>query len=180
MPEISEEFSLKAAINRHKSALLNIAIVLAGLYFAAKIYAVELKKIKKLTNEKEISLKKNEVLAEIGRLENKLEAYKSFRKKDKSLAINTIADLAKKSSVRIITVNPEPENPSDFFTLSPFNLNLEMDTYNALGKFISNLESHTDIYIIDSMSIKPHAAAEGAGNKMKLVVSLKISTASFK
>ena len=180
MPEISEEFSIKAAINRHKSALLNIVIVLAGLYFAAKIYAVEFKKIKKLTNEKEISLKKNEILKEIGKLEYKLDGYKSFRKKDKSLAINTIVDLAKKSSVRIITLNPEPESPSDFFTLAPFILNLEADTYNALGKFISSLESHPDIYIVDSMSIKPRAATEGAGNKMKLVVTLKVSTASFK
>jgi hypothetical protein len=177
--EEQEQVGLNVLINRHKSVILNVAIVLGAIYFASKIYVVQAKKTLNLSQEKEIALKKNEALAELGGLENRLTAYKSFLQKDITLAINTLAEIAKDSSVRIAAVAPGKEEYFNTYIKYPFDLTLEADNYNLLGTFISRLESHHDIYIIDVMSIKPQLL-EAQGKKTKLNVALKLSTVLFK
>ncbi|MCX5713468.1 MAG: hypothetical protein NT033_01375 [Candidatus Omnitrophica bacterium] len=174
-----EELSLNVLINRYKSLLFNIFIILAALYFSSKIYKAQTIKFTKLTMDRDSALKKNEALSDIGKLENKLNLYRSFMTKDVSLAINTLADLAKDSSIHILSVAPDKEQLLAAYIRFPFNLVLEADNYNALGTFMSKLESHHDIFIVDSAVIKPEIVEVGS-KKTKLLVTLRISTVLFK
>ncbi len=174
-----EELNLNVLINRHKSLIFNIFIVLVALYFASKVYTVQSKKIVKLSKERDSSMKKNDALAEIRKLENRLNLYRSFMAKDVSLVVSTLADLAKQSSIRIVAVSPEPEQDTAAYIKYPFSLSLEVDNYNNLGSFMSKLESHHDIFIVDSIVIKPEMAEAGS-KKTKLLAAIKMSTVLFK
>jgi Tfp pilus assembly protein PilO len=177
--EEQEELSLSVLINRHKGLIFNIFIVLAALYFASKIYTVQMKKTKNLGNTRDVTLKTSEALEEIRRLENRLNQYRSFMNKDVSLVITTIAVIAQEASLRILAVNPEKEQDFPAYIRYPFSLTLEADNYKTLGIFMSKLESHHDIFIVDSAVIEPQLL-EGGSKRTKLAITLKISTVLFK
>lgn len=174
-----EELSLNLLIKRHKSMIFNIFFVLAATYFASKIYAVQTKKYLKLSKERDSAVQKNDVLSEIAKLENRLNLYRSYMSKDVSLVINTLADMAKEMSIHIAAVNPEKEQHFPNYIRYPFSLTLEADNYNTLGIFMGKLESHHDIFVVDSIDIKPEIAEAGS-KKTKLAAVLKISTVLFK
>ncbi|MCX5697273.1 MAG: type 4a pilus biogenesis protein PilO [Candidatus Omnitrophica bacterium] len=174
-----EELNLNVLLNRHKSLILNIFMVLAALYFASKVYTFQSKKIVKLSRDRNNSLKKNEALEDIRKLENRLNLYRSFMTKDVSLVVNTLSDLAKQSSIRIVAISPEAEQDTSAYIKYPFSLSLEADNYNNLGSFMSKFESHHDIFTVDSIVIKP-GIVEAGSKKTKLLVNIKMNTVLFK
>ncbi len=162
--------------NKYKNLIFNIALVLGAIFIAYNfIYTRQLRDLASLKQEKETEIKKNAALEEVGKLEKRLNAYKNFLvKKDTSLVIGALSDMAKVSGIEISSIRPETEQKFPTYAKIPFSLEMSADNYHALGKFISKMESSPDIYTVEDINIK----TQGQGDKLS--VSLKVNKISFK
>lgn len=171
-------------INKYKNNILNLGIIILAFIFAINIYNRQSRKIVLLNETKNIETEKNEVLGEISQFEKNIISYRDFiNKKDVFSVINTLGNITKESSVKIISIKPEREKDYPLYTTYPFNLTVEADNYHTVGKFISKLESHPDFYIVDELSIRPQAKtaqAQEEGFFDKLILDFKLSTVLLK
>lgn len=137
-----------------KNKILNIGIVLLGCIIAFNIYKDQMKDINFLKERNESESKKNQLLEEIGILSKEVQLYKKFiNNKEIKLIINTLRNIAKESSVKIVAIKPAVEQKYPQYTKYPFDLTVETENYHFIGKFISELESHPDIYLVNSAVI---------------------------
>ncbi|MCK9603933.1 MAG: type 4a pilus biogenesis protein PilO [Candidatus Omnitrophica bacterium] len=167
-------------INRNKNKILNIIVIVIALFIANNIYKASTKTFDAVKEVKNKELEKNALLDNMGKLNKKINSYKNFlNKKDISLVINNISDIAKDSGVKIVMVRPEEEQASLMYVKYSFNFGIIVSDYKALGRFISKLESSSDVYIVDTINISPEFASE-EGSLKGLTVSLKVSTFLFK
>ena len=163
-------------LNKYKKAMLNTGIIVLGLLVALRIYGYQQKKISELKNQNKTESEKNQVLQDIGQVEEKLNSYKSFlNQKDISSVIRTLGNVAKDSSIKIVSLKPGQEKKYPEYTAHPFTLTIEAENYHLLSKFISNLENHPDVYIVQSANLKPlrQASEQEAAN---LVMELQLYT----
>lgn len=171
---------------KEKNKVLNIAVILAAVLIAVNIYNAQTKTIAGIKNLKDIEFKKNDVISEISRYEKGIDSYKEFLiKKSTGAIINTINDIANECGVKIFSLKPSGAQDSSLYTKQPFDLSIAAPDYHAIGAFISKLESHSDIYIIDAINMR--AAGEftvnpaGEGPKTNNIsVELRLSKISFK
>lgn len=161
-------------INKYKNKIFNIAIIILGLIIAINIYKNQIKDIDSLKQTKGMEDKKNAVLGNISQWEKKSKAYSNFlAKRDPGSAVNALNDLAKESGARIISIKPMPEQTYPDYTKLPFELVLGIDSYHALGNFISKIESYQDIYVIEAIEIKSETETK------ELRANLKLSSIAF-
>lgn len=174
--------SLKDLTNRlgkGKNKIVNIALIILTLIAAPNIYISKAKKSESLNAQKAIELKKNEVLGRIARSEKKIKFYKDlFSKKDASLIMNTVNSIARDSNVKIILIKPGTEERESVYTKYPLVLTINVDGYHGLGKFISRIENHPDIYFVDEINIKTQSAASQPSSA--LTVNLTLNVIVFK
>ena len=166
-------------VNKHKRKLLNIVVLIISLIIAYNIFKSQSLKAASLEQKKETEMKKNEVLAEINKLENKVDSYKKFiNRKDIPSVINTINNIAKDSMVKIVSIKPQPnrdDNPD--YTVYSFSLAVNAEDYHALGRFIAKLESSGDLYGVDSLNIRELSeGARGAKQAEGIAAELVLST----
>lgn len=166
---------LTGFINKYKNKIFNIAVLLLVLIFAYRvIYKKQVQEIQSLNETKVTEAKKNEVLEDISRLEKRIDAYKNLLpRKDASLILNTISNIAKESGITIASIKPMVEENYPDYIKSPFSLTLVTSSYHALGKFLSQVESLQDVYIVDAVQIQP------SGKTGELSVNLKLSSITF-
>lgn len=166
---------------RHKSNILNAAIIIVSALVAHGIYRGQIKSAESLMARKEIELKKNEVFSSILRSREKLELYKkSLDRKDASSVINTLTAIAKDSKVKIISVKPSAEENYPFYVKYPFNLIIGADSYHALGKFVSKIESYPGgIFFVDKARITPNNMTKDTQDQSRLIINLIVSAAVF-
>jgi Tfp pilus assembly protein PilO len=168
--------NIKESFNYNKNIILNFIIIIIALSFAYNLYKNEQKNLALLKEKKETETKKNAVLEEIKQSEKVIFAYKDFiNGKDITAVINTLNKTAKEFSINILSMRPLPEESFPLYTKFPFNLRIEVNDYHTIGKFISRLESHPDIYEVETVTIAPDSNAPGA-EVNKLIIDLKIST----
>jgi Tfp pilus assembly protein PilO len=162
--------------NKHKNLIFNIALVLVAVFIARNfIYTPQLRESASLKQEKETEINKNAALEGISKLEKRVNAYKNFLvRKDTSLVIGTLSDMAKATGLEISSIRPEAEQKFLTYAKVPFSLEMSTDNYHALGEFISKVESSSDVYIVEDVNIR----APGQGNKLS--VNLKVSKIFFK
>jgi Tfp pilus assembly protein PilO len=171
----------KNLINKYKNIVINLIILLLAVRFAVGLYKKHAKNIALLSGRKDTEIKNNQVLAGISQLQDELKVYKAFvNNKDIALSIPTLTNIAEGSSVKIISVKPQPEQGYPLHIKYPFDLRVEANNYHALGKFISVLESHPDIYNVESVKIAPQTGSKKQGEAVTLVVDLRISTILLK
>ena len=160
---------------QHKNKLINIAIIILALLFAHKIYQQQKKIMDSLRQKKATEEKKNTVLEDIQQLEKKIQSYKKFvNRKDISVAMNIMSELAQDFSINVISIRPEMQQENPLYTRHFFSLKLETDNYHDLGKFISKLESRSELYSVGNLKIMPMYSFDKA--KKWLSVDLTIST----
>lgn len=164
----------KEIISRHKNKVLNIAIIILAFVIANKIYQKQTKDIGQLEMQKDLEIKKNEILQDIAHKEEYLGSLRNIvNTKDVSEITNTLSRFAKESAVNIVSFKPQigMEYPA-YFRYS-FEMILFADDYNAIGKFISKLENSTDIYIIDAlrMQFNEGEGQQEGGRKASMLVS---------
>jgi len=161
-------------ISNLKNKILNIGIILLGGIIAVNIYKAQIKEINSLKERNEMEVKKNQLLEEIEMLNEKIQLYKNFiNNKEINSIINTLRNIAKDSSVKIIAVKPMGEQKYPRYTKYPFALTLEAKSYHDIGNFIENLENHSDIYVPNSANIK------SSGDDRSMSFSLQIETVLF-
>lgn len=167
--------------NKNKSQILNVGVILLVFFVAFKFYQSAQSKITELNLKKQIEINKNQAAESVLGSESILESYKGILvKKDISSVMNTVADLAKTSNLKVVSIKPgDKETFKDYIKLS-FNLVVNAPSYHALGKFVSQMESQKDIYlvdaiVIDSANVDQNSAAVGTN----LTVNLTVSTISY-
>lgn len=161
-----------------KNKILNLGIFILALIIAYQIYKVQNRTLESTKQDKESEINKNTVLSKIAQFEKDLNLYKrSLGKKDTSLIISTLSNIAKDSGIEIVSLMPNPEQAYPEYIKYPFKLTVRADNYHVLGRFVSKVESHADVYIVESVEIRAVAQLK----KEKLVdVVLEISSVSFK
>jgi len=165
---------------KHKSKILNFAILFLAIFIALQFYKLENQKINSLIRQQKDELKKNMVIEEIAVLEKKFEGYKKvFTKKDMSSVMGTISNIAQRTAVNIVSIKPIGEEVNKDYIKSTFLITLATSNFHSLGNFISQVEKNKDIYIVDEVSIKsaPSYGLEDA--QVNLNINLKISTISY-
>lgn len=166
---------------KNKSKVLNFGIIVLALFIAFQIYKSSDEQVNSLTQQKEDELKKNQAVEEISGLEKKIEGYKKiFVKQDIGSVIDTISNIAKSCSIKIVSIKPGTEEAYRDYIKSVFLITLNAPNYHSLGNFISQIESYKDIYIVDEVSIalaKSNQPLESI--KTGLNVDLKIGTISY-
>lgn len=163
-------------INRYKNKILNVAIIVVSLFTAYNIYKDQAKIIQNLNGNKQKEIEKNEILGNISKVDKKIRAYKAFmNKKDVSLIIDNLGNIAENSNTKIISIKPDPDQTYPLYIKYAFNLGVEVDNYNTLGKFINKLEKSDDIYVIEGLSVSAeHTSKEG---EIKgLIINMRVST----
>lgn len=167
--------------NKYKNKILNIAIIVFAIIVANNIYKIESKSIESLKASKESELKKNAILGDITVFDKRLKSYKNFlNKKDISLVIDNIGNIAKDCNVKIISVRPEPAQAFPLYVKYTFNLTVNTNDYLALGNFISKLENSFDVYMVESMVVNPRFESSEDTPLRGLTVNLKVSTFLYK
>lgn len=158
-------------ITKHKNWVLNSAVIIFALFIGNGIRKIQAKNITLLTENKNDAIKKNETLGRIDQLQKIINSYKNIvNKKDVSLAINTLGNIAQDASINIVSLKPQGEHAYADYVTYPFRLLIEAANYHAIGKFISKLENSGDIYTVDSISISKRDT--GKGNKLSAEVQL--------
>lgn len=166
--------------NRYKNIIINITVVIIALLIASNIYKARSKVFDTVRENKDQEIERNKLLENMSKLDKKINSYKSFlNKKDISLVINHISSIAKSSGIQINSVKPEAEQHYPNYFRYGFNFTINARDYNALGDFISKLESSSDVYMVDNINITPEFESEG-GRIKGLSVLLRIYTFLFR
>jgi len=162
--------------SKYKNAIINILVIVAALFISYKIYEGQQNSIEVINNKKGVELQKNTIIAEISRSDKKFTGYKQYLdKKDVSSVIGTLGALAADSSVEISSIRPDREENLPVYMKYPIFVGLRARDYHTLGKFIAKVESHPDVYIVKSLSVKP--AGKGSWDeKIKISADLEIYT----
>lgn len=175
-----ETFKLDLII-KNKNKVLNLGIMLLLLYAAFQIYSYANKQENRLIGEKENELKKNKVIENITSLEKVMEGYKkSLVKRDLGSIMNTMSNIAKSSSIEIISIKPISEESHPDYARFSFAITARASNYHSLADFISRVENYKDIYFVDEVIIaSSESGSSGDSGSMDLRVSLRISTISY-
>ena len=172
-----------------RKRVLSIGIILFTLSITLIIYRMQTKQIESLYVNKDTELKKNDVLNEISRAEKAIKLYKNLlSQREASSVMNTLSDIARGSNVRLISIKPAREENQPLYIRTPFILVIGADNYHAIGKFISKFENQSDIYFIDTISIRSQEESRTPAQELtevskptnKLIVNLIFSIIAFK
>jgi len=168
-------------ITINKNKIIIAVIIMITLFVAINIFKAGVSNIKSLKEKINAEIQKDTLINDIGKTEKIILTYKEeVNKKDISSVINTLGSIANKSGVKIIAVKPSKTEDFPVFTKHHFDLRCESDSYHSIGKFISNLESHRDVYFINTLSIIRAPISESKGQQSKFNVDLTLNTVVIK
>ena len=161
----------------NKDKIINALIILVTIFIAINLLKLQKKNIEALNIQKDIEIRKNEVLGKIIQSEKRIISYNELlNRKDASLAMNTISNIAKDCGINIVSIKSEKKQEFAVYIKHYFSLNINTDTYNAIAKFINTLENSPDIYFVDKIDIRTFFVQETEA----LQAGLILSTVTFK
>lgn len=159
--------------------ILNIGVILVCVFIAYKIFVSQAEQVKAIKAETQVAEQKNMVLAQIVQSEKRLKSLRrNINNKDETSVINTLNMIAKDFGVKIIELRPVPEQKVLGYIKYPFALNIALDNYHTLGRFMSALESNPFLFTIDNISVNNEEAGES--RRYRLHVNLEVSTILIK
>jgi Tfp pilus assembly protein PilO len=161
---------LEQLTSKQKGKFFNLLLLVLFIFISYQyIYKKQAAVFNSLQSKKNSEIKINEVLKNIIALEGNLDSYRNFLLKDSSQIINRISDIAKENGIELASITPSSEQKSADYIQFPYDFTINAPDFHALGKFIGQLESNKDIYIVDYMAIR------GNDRNKQLHVNLKIS-----
>jgi len=168
-------------IIKNKNKLFNLGIIFLLLYVVFQIYIYGNKQESRLIKQREKELKKNKVIENITSLEKVMEGYKkALVKQDLGSIMDTMSNIAKSSSIKILSIKPLNEETYVDYSRFSFAITAKAPNYHVLADFISKVENYRDVYFVDEVTI---ASSESDSSKdsgsTELKVSLRISTISY-
>ncbi|MDD4980859.1 MAG: type 4a pilus biogenesis protein PilO [Candidatus Omnitrophica bacterium] len=179
---------LISLFKQYKGKIPAIVIIIFTLFAAAGIYKSQANILRSMNLRKDRELNKNRVLGEISQSEKKIESYQGMlMEKNAPAIIDKITKLAKDSNIKIISIEPGPQEKHPLYTRYPFILAINAGSYHAVGKFISKIENYSDLYFVNAATIKPAEGSGASGQKSdkggpatdKLRVNLTLSIIAF-
>lgn len=166
---------------KNKNKVLNFGVIILALFIAFQIYKSADQRVNSLVQQKDDELKKNKAMEEIAAFERKIEGYKKiFVKEDVASVMDTISNIAKNCSVKVVSIKPSNEEAYPDYIKSAFLITLSAPDYHSLGNFISQIEGYKDIYLVDEVSITSaqiNQPLESADTNLN--ANLKISTIAY-
>ena len=152
--------------------ILNALVVLVAVLIAySYIYKKQDNELQGLNVQRDMEIKKNKILDVIGQEEANIFAYKKMLpKKDSGDVINTVGNIAKQFNITVASIKPATEIKTQDFSKFPYDVSLTAPDYNSLGKFMSKLETYSDVFIVELVNITPQ------GQKGQLNAVLKINS----
>jgi len=167
---------LKDNINDYKNQILNIAIIILAIFIASKIYNNQAKEVLVLNEKKDVEARKNIVLEEIKKSENKIDAYKSFiNDKQLSAVVNKLNEIAKQLPINILSIKPSGEQEFPLYIKYPFSMKIETNNYHMVGELLSLLESNPIIFHAEAVAMYPEELR--MGKKIgKIIAEIKVDT----
>lgn len=167
-----------------------IGIIMFTLVSSAVINGTNNKKIRLLLREKEGETKKSDLLNLINMSNKTISLYKeAFRPRDVFLVMSAVGDIAKSSGVKLSSIKPAREQEEPLYTRYYFNLDVEANSYHAIGKFVGEIENSPDTYFVEELDIKIREDGAASGDKgavqeakpaNKFTVNMALSIISFK
>lgn len=167
---------LKDNINDYKNQILNIAIIILAIFIASKIYNGQSKEVALLTEKKDVEARKNIVLEEIRKSENKITSYKDFiNSKQLSSVVNKLNEIAKQLPINILSIKPAGEQEFPLYIKYPFSMRIEANDYHMIGELLSLLESNPMIFHAETVAMYPEELR--MGSKIgKIIAEIKVDT----
>jgi Tfp pilus assembly protein PilO len=163
-------------IKKYHNKAVNAAVVIAALVIAFRIYNNYAQEVALINKTKDTQVEKNIVLEKVSKTSKEIDNLKKFiNKKELDSVINTIGDIAKDSSVDIVSISPATEENKPYYIKFFFDMRLSADSYHSIGKFISSLESSQDILNVETVSMDQSLLGPGAKNE-RISIGLRIST----
>ncbi|MFA5155982.1 MAG: type 4a pilus biogenesis protein PilO [Candidatus Omnitrophota bacterium] len=165
----------------YRNRAVNIGIIVLAIAISYGMYNKQLAVIESLKHTKDTEIKKNTALGGIAELEKRVKLYRDFvNKKDSSTLINSLNRIAREAGINITSL--KPGRPQDFpmYAKDSFSIVITAKSFNQLARFISRLESHTDIFIIENLSVRPSGRFEEGESKDFLSADLTVNTVTFK
>ena len=168
--------ALAELIDKYRNKAINIAIIIVFLIIAVNVYKGSLNKAESLRAKISEEEKKSGELEKINQLEKKIVGYrKLLTRKEASLIMGNINDIAKGVGVEVLSVRPlQKELPGADYIKDLFEVRLNAPGYDSLARFINGIESSGNVYTVDSIVIDSQHGTEKKG----LTVNVKISSVS--
>lgn len=167
-------------MDKIKNLGINLIIIIAACIGAFYIYNMQDKKVKELQNTKYNEIKKNEVLADLSKLNKKLTGYKKLLTiQDKSVLVNKIGTIIRDSGAKITSMRPSPDVYSSVYGKYVSDIEITIDSYAALGKLINALENADEVCMVEILEVNPVLDANGEKFK-EIKASLQVSAIFYK
>ncbi|MFA4989499.1 MAG: type 4a pilus biogenesis protein PilO [Candidatus Omnitrophota bacterium] len=163
-------------LDKYRNKAVNIGVIIVFLIVAGNIHKGSQARIASLKAKISEEGKKSGELLKINQLEGRIKEYKKLlTKKEASLVMGNISDIAKGAGVEVLSLKPpRKELPGADYTKDVFEVSVNAPGYDALGRFISGVESSSNVYTVDNIVISSQAAPDEKG----LTADLKISSVS--
>jgi len=153
---------LTGSFDKYKNIFLNLALLAIAIIFAFKVYSRQSGETVVLNNNIAEEKKKNVVFENISKLEKRFRAYqKAVPNEEMTNIINALNGIAKDAGVRLTSIRPAPEQRKTAYTKKFFQLSASVPDYLALGRFVSRLENHSDLFIIENAQIGYNGQNQG-------------------
>ncbi len=148
--------------------IIGIAVVLClGIYQKDKTALTALESQIDTEKSKNIALKSLEMVDKMSFKYKEL-----INNKDIEKSVDVIQEMASRANVKIDSLNSKSEEYGDVFVSYPYALSLTAKNFHEIGKFLSLLESHSNIYIIRDLKIKPVQNFDGEYDSVKAEISV--------
>lgn len=167
---------IKMLVRMAKKNFLSLVIVGGCIMFAMNVYKEKQAEIDGIVQNKELELKKNEVLQEISLLEknyNQLKAQINKKDKANSAIMFALSSIAKDANIKVSYIRPVGEEKTAVFSRAVFEVSLASPDYHKIGKFVSAIESAPELFTVEDFEVT------GAGEE-SLSARLTVSTVMVK
>lgn len=164
---------LTSLITQHKNKILNIVVIIVALFIVNNIYKGQQANTLRLKEKRDVEIKKSEVLKEVSQLDKKFKALKgAVNKKNIASVINTLNNLARDSSLKIISLRPQGQKEFPAYIKYTYNLAVAAPDYHSIGKFIGRLESSEDIYLVEGIKISSETQAQSEADRRRAEITV--------
>lgn len=167
-------------LDKYKSNIANLLLIIIFVFISINIYKAQVKNMNSMKERKEVDAKKNKALEDLSQLQKKIDDLVNFvNNKDIYATITNFNNIAKESSIQIISIKPAGEQDSPLYVKYPFELVVEAANYHQIGRFVSKIESNPSVYAVEYLTMRPVYETQ-YGRVKKIDTSLKINTFLFK
>ena len=158
---------------KNKNKIFNILFLLFSLFVAGQIYGKQLKRRDLLVERKDLESKKNVILDGISNTDKRIESYKSLLERDDpSKVISIVSNIANQTEVKIISIKPDQQQRLSEYVKIPYRMELITASYHNLGYFLSRLESHGSVFMVDAIEVRK----EGLSKDLKVTLTASLIT----